>query len=109
MGSDSPLTRPTRCLRVPRAVELTPGQHFGSIVLMAIAKVCNVDERSNALPQAIQFASERTPGIWIWHVQVNISPARRSAAFKAKHGPEKLAKAYAAMNLRLTEAQRPHP
>ena len=38
---------------------------------MAIAKVCNVDERSNAHPRAIQFASRAAPGIWIWHVQVD--------------------------------------
>ena len=64
----------------------------------------------------IRFASERTPGIWLWHVQVHIpGPPFGSAtslddakaqfkaawlAFKEKHGPEKLAKAYAEMNLR---------
>jgi hypothetical protein len=64
----------------------------------------------------IRFASEQTPGVWLWHVQVNIpAPPIGSAttldnakqqfkaawlAFKEKHGPERLAKAYAAMNLR---------
>jgi len=64
----------------------------------------------------IRFASERTPGIWLWNVTVNIpGPPLGSAsglddtkqrfkaawlAFKEKHGPEKLAKAYAGMNLR---------
>jgi len=66
----------------------------------------------------IRFASERTPGIWLWNVTVNIpGPPIGSATsldeakaqfrtawegFKEKHGPEKLAKAYAAMNLRRT-------
>ena len=68
----------------------------------------------------IRYASERVPGVWLWHVQVNIpgppfgsttSLARAKAkeawfAFKEKHGPEKLAKAYAAMNLRLFQSQR---
>ena len=64
----------------------------------------------------IRFASERTPGIWQWHVQVNI-PGRDSAttldnakmhfrkpwqAFKEQHGPEALAEAYREMNLRKT-------
>ena len=66
----------------------------------------------------IRYASERTPGIWIWHVQVNIpGPPFGSAtsldeakqnfrtawlAFKEKHGPEKLAAAYREMNKRTT-------
>jgi hypothetical protein len=66
----------------------------------------------------IRFASEQTPGVWLWHVQVNIpAPPFGSAqtfddakadfkaawlVFKEQHGPEKLAKAYAEMNLRKT-------
>jgi hypothetical protein len=54
----------------------------------------------------IRFASERTPGIWLWHRSSAYSRAGRSAAasldeakqsfktawlaFKAKHGPEAL-------------------
>ena len=64
----------------------------------------------------IRFASERNPGVWLWHVQVHIpGPPFGSAAslddakqsfkaawlaFREKHGPEKLAKAYAEMNKR---------
>jgi hypothetical protein len=64
----------------------------------------------------IRFASERSPGVWLWHVQVHIpGPPFGSAAsldeakqdfraawlaFRAKHGPDALAKAYRAMNLR---------
>jgi hypothetical protein len=67
----------------------------------------------------IRYASERTPGNWQWHVQVHIpdhSPLgsadtldRAKADFKAawlvykaKQGPERLAAAYAAMNVRKT-------
>jgi hypothetical protein len=64
----------------------------------------------------IHFASERTPGIWLWRVQVHIpGPPLGSAtslddakqsfktawlAFKQKHGPEALAAAYRATNKR---------
>jgi hypothetical protein len=64
----------------------------------------------------IHFAGERTPGIWLWHVQVHIpGPPLGSAtslddakqsfktawlAFKAKQSPQALAAAYAAMNKR---------
>ena len=64
----------------------------------------------------IRFASERTPGVWLWHVQVHIpGPPFGSAtsldeaknsfkaawlAFRAKHGPEALAAAYREMNKR---------
>ena len=64
----------------------------------------------------IRFASERTPGIWLWHVQVHIpGPPFGSAtslddakqsfkaawlAFKEKHGPEAVAAAYREMNKR---------
>ena len=64
----------------------------------------------------IRFASERAPGVWIWHVQVHIPGAPFGSAaslddakaqfktawlaFKAKHGPEALAAAYRAMNRR---------
>jgi hypothetical protein len=57
----------------------------------------------------IRYASERAPGIWLWHVQVHIpGPSFESStslheakahfkaawlAFKERHGPEKLAKA----------------
>jgi hypothetical protein len=60
--------------------------------------------------------AERTPGIWLWHVQVNIPGApfgsaaslddakaafkTPSRAFKEKLGPDKLATAYAVMNKR---------
>jgi len=56
----------------------------------------------------IRFASERTPGIWIWQVQVNIPGAPFGSAtslndakahfkkvwlaFKEMHGPDRLAK-----------------
>ena len=71
--------------------------------------------RENGQPIGrIRFASERTPGIWLWNVTVNI-PGPRSAltldeakadfklvwqAFKEMHGPDRLAAAYAAINLR---------
>ena len=64
----------------------------------------------------IRFASERSPGVWPWHIQVHIpGPPFGSAtslddakqqfktawlAFKEKHGPEALAAAYRAMNIR---------
>ncbi len=64
----------------------------------------------------IRFASERTPGIWLWHIQVHIPAAPFGSApslddakqnfktawlaFKAKHGAEALAAAYRAMNVR---------
>ena len=64
----------------------------------------------------IRFASERSPGVWLWHIQVHIpGPPFGSAtslddakqqfktawlAFKEKHGPEALAAAYRAMNIR---------
>ena len=64
----------------------------------------------------IRYARERTPGIWLWNVTVNIpGPLFGSAtslddakaqfktawmAFKEKHGSEKLAKAYVEMNKR---------
>ncbi|ODM77818.1 hypothetical protein [Bradyrhizobium elkanii] len=65
----------------------------------------------------IRYASERSPGVWLWHVQVHITGSLpvgtagsldaakadfKSAwlAFKARQTPEKLAKAYAARNLR---------
>jgi hypothetical protein len=64
----------------------------------------------------IRYASERSPGIWIWNVQVHIpGPPAGSArslnaakdefrkaweAFKAKHGPEQLAQAFKAMHIR---------
>ena len=64
----------------------------------------------------IRFASERSPGVWLWHVQVHI-PSRRSAAHRASmtpsgtsgrtgwrskpsNGSQALAAAYRAMNLR---------
>ena len=62
----------------------------------------------------IRFASERNPGLWVWHVQVHIPrPPFGSAAsldeakesfkaawlaFREKPGREALAKAYAEMN-----------
>jgi hypothetical protein len=65
----------------------------------------------------IRYARERTPGIWLWNVTVNIpGPPIGTAssldeakvqfkvaweAFKAKHGPDELAKAYAEMNKRI--------
>jgi hypothetical protein len=64
----------------------------------------------------IRYASERTPGVWLWQVQVHIpgppvgstrdfptAKAEFKAAwlqFKERHGPEKLAEAYKAMNIR---------
>jgi hypothetical protein len=65
----------------------------------------------------IRYASERTPGVWLWHVQVHITgglplgserslddakAAFKSAwiKFKSEHTPEEFAKAYAAMNIR---------
>ncbi|MFB6460490.1 hypothetical protein [Bradyrhizobium tunisiense] len=64
----------------------------------------------------IRYASERTPGIWIWNCTVHIPcpPAGSSqtldaakadfkaawSKFKARHGEAALAKAYKAMNLR---------
>ncbi len=63
----------------------------------------------------IRLASERAPPIWLWHITVTI-PDRASFGdaatldeakgrfkvawenFKQKHGPEKIAKAYAEMN-----------
>jgi hypothetical protein len=64
----------------------------------------------------IRFASERMPGVWLWHIQVHIpgvplgsaaslDDAKQSfkaawLAFKEKHGPEALAAAYRAMNKR---------
>jgi len=64
----------------------------------------------------IRYASERTPGIWIWHVQVLIpGPPFGSAqtideakaqfktawlAFKEKHGSLRLAEAYTDRNKR---------
>ena len=67
----------------------------------------------------IRFASERVPGVWLWHVTVNVPGPQSTGsattlddakaqfeaawlAFKEKHGPEKLAEAYAGMNLRKT-------
>jgi hypothetical protein len=63
----------------------------------------------------IRNAIERTPSAWLWHVQVHIpGPPAGTArtlelakdgfrkgweAFKVKHGPEKLAEAYRAMNI----------
>jgi hypothetical protein len=72
----------------------------------------------------IRYAKERTPGIWLWQIQVNIpGPPFGDAksieeaksrfkdawiAFKARHTPEQLAKAYEAMNIRdEPEPQRP--
>ena len=62
----------------------------------------------------IRFASERTPGIWLWNVTVTIPGAPYGSAktideakqrfkgawrtFKEKHGADALAKAYAEMN-----------
>ena len=73
--------------------------------------------RENGQPIGrIRFASERTPGIWLWNVTVTIpGPPFGSAAslddakaafktpsraFKEKLGPDKLATAYAVMNKR---------
>ncbi len=62
----------------------------------------------------IRYASERSPGLWLWHINVTLpgSPfgtaptldaakaAFKSAwfEFKGKQGPERLAKAFATMN-----------
>ncbi|WP_249158273.1 hypothetical protein [Bradyrhizobium jicamae] len=62
----------------------------------------------------IRHAKERSPGVWLWNVTVTIpGPPFGDAksiteakerfktawlAFKEKHGPEKLAKAYGEMN-----------
>ncbi|WP_375791163.1 hypothetical protein ACE102_07375 [Bradyrhizobium sp. vgs-9] len=62
----------------------------------------------------IRFAKDRSPGIWLWNVTVPIpGPPFGDAksigeakdrfkaawtAFKEKHGPEAVAKAFAAMN-----------
>jgi hypothetical protein len=62
----------------------------------------------------IRYASERSPGIWLWHVTVTIpGPPFGDAktieeakqrfkgawrAFKEKHGAEALAKAYSEMD-----------
>lgn len=64
----------------------------------------------------IRYASERSPGVWLWHVQVHIpGPPAGSArdlntakaefkaawlAFRVKHGPERLAAAFKAMRIR---------
>jgi hypothetical protein len=64
----------------------------------------------------IRFAKERSPGLWQWHCHVHIPGAPFGGAtsieqaksrfkdawiaFKARHAPEELAKAYAAMNIR---------
>jgi len=65
----------------------------------------------------MRYARERVPGIWVWYIQVHIpgglpagsAPDLEGAkaefreaweAFKAKHGPEALARAYAEMNIR---------
>ena len=64
----------------------------------------------------IRYASERSPGIWTWHIQIHVSgsPFGSAAtrddakaqfktawlAFAAKQGPEKLAAAYRAKNKR---------
>jgi hypothetical protein len=64
----------------------------------------------------IRFASERNPGVWIWHVVVHVpGPPFGSAtslddakaqfkaawiAFRDKLGPDKLAKGFAEMNKR---------
>ena len=64
----------------------------------------------------IRFASERSPGVWIWHIQIHVPGAPFGSAaslddakqsfktawptFKAKQGPEKLAAAYRAKNKR---------
>lgn len=65
----------------------------------------------------IRYASERTPGIWLWHIQVHImgglpmgsakdldtAKAQFKSAwedFKSKHSPEEFAEAYREMNIR---------
>ncbi len=61
----------------------------------------------------IRYASERTPGVWLWHVTVTVPGAPYGdaksldeakekfkaawLAFKDRAGPEKLAKAFEAM------------
>ena len=62
----------------------------------------------------IRYAKERSPGLWLWTVAVNIpgppygdgktlDEAKQRfkaawSAFKEKHGPEKLAKVFEEMN-----------
>jgi hypothetical protein len=65
----------------------------------------------------IRYAHERTPGIWLWNVQVHVTGGLPMGSaqdlqtakdefksawekFKARHGPEVLAEAYKAMNIR---------
>jgi hypothetical protein len=64
----------------------------------------------------IHYARERTPEIWLWNVTVDIPGAPFGSAptfdeakahfkavwlaFKEMHGPDRLAAAYAAINLR---------
>jgi hypothetical protein len=64
----------------------------------------------------IRFASERSPGVWLWNVIVHIpgppigtAPDLETAkdrfkeawlAFKTRHGPEQLADAFRAMHIR---------
>lgn len=65
----------------------------------------------------IRYAAERTPGIWLWNVQVHITgglpmgtarnlPEAKSAfktaweAFKEQHTPEELAAAFRVMHIR---------
>jgi hypothetical protein len=73
----------------------------------------------------IRYAKERTPGIWVWHIQMHLTgglPMGSSKdldtakgefkdawiALKARHTPERMAEAYAAMNIRdEPESQRP--
>jgi hypothetical protein len=74
---------------------------------------CAVHEDGQLIGR-IRLARERSPAIWLWNVTVTIpgppfgdaksideAKARFKAAwlaFKAKHGPEEMAKAYEAMN-----------
>lgn len=68
----------------------------------------------------IRYASERTPGIWLWNVQVHITggvpmgtaidlPTAKAEfkaaweAFKAKHTPAEFEEAYRSMNIRERE------
>lgn len=65
----------------------------------------------------IRYASERTPGIWLWNIQVHVTTGLPMGsakdletakaefktaweALKVRVGPEALAKAFAAMNIR---------
>lgn len=65
----------------------------------------------------IRYARERTPGVWLWHIQVHVSgglplgsasdldkaKAEFKAAwatFKREHGAEKLAEAFGRMAIR---------